>query len=280
MVLRIRTNIPALTGLRNLQGVTNRMTSSLEKLTSGLRINRAADDPSGLAIATRFRVYVDSIQQASRNTQNAINLAQTADGALNQITGILQRIRTLAVQSADGTNTSLDRATIQTEVDDLVQEISRIASGTQFNDRNLLNGNLATNPLNFFVDIFPEVGKIRLSIPDTRAGAIGVAGLDVSTAAAASTAIGTVDNALSQVSTRQAVVGVAQNRLNFALSFLSGNELTFEATRSAIEDADLAAEVINFTTAQVVSNTATAFLAQANIQPNTLANILLFQRAG
>ncbi|MEW5693340.1 MAG: flagellin [Candidatus Hydrogenedentota bacterium] len=278
MVIRLRTNIPALIGLRNLRNITADYATTLERLTSGLRINRAGDDPAGLVISNKFKVMIKGIQTATTNAQEGYSLVQLTDGALGDIVDILQEIRALAVQSANDTNTSLDRNTLNNQVQELLEEIDRVASNTDFNDIKLLNGNLV-NSLSFLVGA-NKGDIIRFGMEDTRTEAIGVANISVSTAAAASLAINDVDEALSLVEARQGVTGVVQNRLTYAINFLSDMELYYDTARSYIEDADIAEEVVNYSLLQVLSNTATAYLAQANLFPGNVMNLLVFQSGG
>ncbi len=270
MGLRINTNVPALNAARVLRRTTLDLNKTLEQLSSGLRINRAADDAAGLAIAEAFRSQVRGTQVAQRNAQDGISLVQTAEGALSETTNILQRMRELAVQAANGTQSDNNRAAIQSEIDQLVQQITAIATDTEFNGIKVLN---TTSAIELQVGIYSGQ-TLAISTASVTAAALGVSGLVVSSQTAAASAISVIDVALKSVNTLRAKLGAYQNRLEFTINTLAIQEENAAAAESAIRDADLAQVTIRFTRNQILLNAGTSVLAQANIVPQTALQLL------
>lgn len=412
MGLQINTNVAAMNAYRNLNGTQGAMATSLERLSSGLRINRAADDAAGLAISEKLRGQINGLRQASANAQDGISLIQTAEGALNESHAILQRMRQLAVQAANDTNTDADRAQIQKEVDQLSKELSRIGSTTQFNGKNLLNGDLTATPLSLQIganagqNLSVSVGDVRgyalgmagsasylqsatvttapaagdytvvgdggtgynlldssgtkvgtsadgktfkdlaatpattfvfadavtsgtvtsdgtnvtantkvantglqagdytvsgTSVLDSSGNKIGtydtasfdvsiggtvvanfgqnvtkfsVGGVDVSTRAAASTAITTADGGVSKISDQRSTLGAVQNRLQHTINNLGVAAENLTASESRIRDTDMAKEMTAFTRAQILQQAGISMLAQANAAPQSVLKLL------
>lgn len=273
MGLRINQNIAAMNSYRNLSVTDGQMAKSLEKLSSGFRINRAADDAAGLAISEKLRGQVNGLNAASSNAQNAISLIQTAEGALNETHSILQRMRELSVQSANDTNTDADRTQIQKEVTALQEELTRIADTTQYNKKNLLNGDATTTPLVFQVGA--NSGQtISVTIADQDAAALGVAAATVATQAGAAAAITSIDAAIETVSGTRASLGAVQNRLEHTVNNLNVASENLAASESRIRDTDMAKEMMSFTRAQILSQAGTAMLAQANQAPQGVLSLL------
>lgn len=273
MSLRINQNVAAMNAYRNLSTTQGQMAKSLEKLSSGFRINRAADDAAGLAISEKLRGQVGGLNAASTNAQNGISLIQTAEGALNETHNILQRMRTLAVQSANDTNTSTDRALVQEEVAQLTTELTRISTATQFNGQNLLDGTLNTGGLTF--QIGANAGQVlNVTIAGSGASALGVATVSVSSHANASAAITAIDSAINTVSTNRAKLGATQNRLEFTVNSLNVAAENLAASESRIRDTDMAKEMTSFTRSQILSQAGTAMLAQANQVPQGVLSLL------
>ena len=272
MGLRINTNVAALNTARILRRSTGALNRSLERLASGLRINRAADDAAGLAIAEGFNSVVRGAQVAQRNAQDGISLVQTAEGALEVTTNILQRIRELAVQSANGTNSPQNRLDMNEEVIQLIGQIDDIANNTEFNGVNPLDGSAGS----IVLQVGAEVGQtLTLSFTDATAAALGVAGTTLVDPVSNSTdAIAEVDAALTLVNTQRAVFGAVQNRLEFTIATLAIQEANSAASESAIRDADIALETIEFTRNQILVSAGTSILAQANIIPQTALQLL------
>jgi flagellin len=274
MGLRINTNIAAFNTTRQLNRTTKRLSRSLERLSSGLRINRAADDAAGLAIAEAFRAQVRGLSVAGRNAQDGVSLVQTAEGALSETHNILQRMRELAVQAASGTVSVTDRAALQAEVSQLVAQIDDIAADTEFNGTSLLDGSTAT----VSVQAGAKLGQtlsVTLSGSDSADLSINSATtFFVSAAAQAATAIQMIDSAILTVSSQRATLGAAQNRLEFTIATLAIQEENSAASESAIRDANIALETIEFTRNQILVSAGTSILAQANIMPQTALTLL------
>jgi flagellin len=281
MGLRINTNIAGLNTTRILRGSTKALNKSLQRLSSGLRINSAGDDAAGLAIAEGFRSVNIASRVAQRNAQDGINLVQTAEGALSETVNILQRIRELAVQSANGTNSVQNRLDLQLEVDQLLGQIDNIANNTEFN---------GLFPLQAPVNLTLQVGArstttivVNFATAATTAG-LGVAGLlgsgishptVLATGQAnAQAALAVIDTALTTVNQQRSTLGAIQNRLEFTITTLQIQEENSKASESAIRDADIALETIEFTKNQILVSAGTAVLAQANIIPQTALQLL------
>lgn len=273
MGLRINQNITALNAHRSLTQTDNALSKSLEKLSSGLRINRAADDAAGLAISEKMRGQIKGLAQATRNAQDAISLIQTAEGALNETHSILQRMRQLAVQAANDTNTDEDRQQIQQEIDQLIEELDRIGNTTQFNTKVLLSGDFATTALTFHIGANQDQ-VIALNIGDMRASALGVSSLDVTSQAFAESSIALLDTAINTVSTERSKLGAYQNRLEHTIANLGVAQENLSAAESRIRDVDMAAEMMEFTRAQILLQAGTAMLAQANTLPQAVLQLL------
>lgn len=277
----VNTNIASLNAWRNLQVSQNSMNSSLEKLSSGKRINKAADDASGLAISEKMTGQINGLDQATANAQNAISMIQTAEGALNETTSIIQRLSTLAVQSRNDTNTNSDRVQTQKEVTQLLAEITRIASTTQFNTKNLLNGNAKGAVTGDKGALTFQIGAnanqtITISIANMSAGSSGlkISTISLSSAAGASKAISALQGALSVVSSTRANLGAVQNRLTHTINNLEVSSENLSAARSNLQDTDMAKEMANYSKQQVLIQSGTAMLAQANQSSQSVLKLL------
>jgi flagellin len=271
--VRINQNISALNAYRNLTVTNTALSKSMEKLSSGLRINRAADDAAGLAISEKMRGQVRGLAQAIRNAQDGISLIQTAEGALNETHAILQRMRELAVQAANDTNTDEDRTQLQAEVTQLIQELTRIANNTEFNTKKLLNGSLAGTGLIFHIGA--NAGQtVTLTINNMTATGLSVNTVNISTQSGANTAISAIDTAIEQVSTQRANLGAMQNRLEHTINNLSVAKENLTAAESRIRDVDMAEEMMAFTRNQILMQAGTAMLAQANQVPAVVLQLL------
>jgi len=345
--MRINHNIAALNTYRQLTGNTNSTSKSLEKLSSGLRINRAGDDAAGLAISEKMRSQIRGLDTASRNANDGISLIQTAEGALNETHSILQRMKELAVQAANDTNTTEDRAEIQKEIDQLTAEITRIADQTEFNTKKLLDGTMASkvnygtlDPDDVTVVVAPgtppaegtytvaidtdgvvsvtasdssvvtslfevsfddsldlssgvsgtitvdnkqtsifHIGANKgqntsLSINKMDAESLGVNALNLTSQKTADEAITTIDNAISKVSSQRAALGAMQNRLEHTINNLGTAAENLTAAESRIRDVDMAKEMMEFTKNNILSQASQAMLAQANMQPQSVLQLL------
>ena len=287
MSLRINQNIEAFNSYRNLSVTQTQMSKSLEKLSSGYRINRAADDAAGLAISEGLRTQVGGLKVAARNAQDGVNVAQTADGALNEVHSILQRMRDLAVQASnDGSQDSDAKAASQNEFKSLSDEISRIAGATKFGNQNLLGptGGNAGYAGNFQVGANAgDTISLDLSTANTTlfgsstATGLDAAGLGVSTqdlTTGASAAISAVDNAIKGVSSARSYIGAQQNRFEHTINNINVAVENLSASESAIRDTDMASEMVSFTRSQILSQAGTSMLAQANSASQNVLKLL------
>jgi len=272
--MRINHNIAALNTHRQLTANTALASRSLERLSSGLRVNRAGDDAAGLGISEGMRGQIRGLNQAIRNAQDGVSLIQTAEGALNETHSILQRMRELAVQSATDTNIGADRGAIQAEVNQLVSEIDRIATTTQFNTQVLLNGGtVATAGLRLHVGANQDQG-VTLTIATINATALTVTGLAVGSQTLANISIATVSAAIVSVSTARSSLGAMQNRLSHTINNLGTSAENLSAAESRIRDVDMASEMMQFTKMNILSQAAQAMLAQAMQQPQGVLQLL------
>jgi flagellin len=270
MGLRINTNVASLNTARTLQRSTGDLNKSLERLSSGLRINRAADDAAGLAIAEGFRSQVRGSQVAIRNSQDGISLVQTAEGALSETTNILQRIRELAVQASNGTQSTDNRAAINAEVQQLLSQIDDIALDTEFNGVRVLS---SAQTVTLQAGANPSQ-TLTVAVSGSKTNDLGVNTVTVSAVAAAVSTISTIDRALNSVTSLRANLGATQNRLEFTISTLAIQEENAATSESAIRDADIASETIRFTRNQILVSAGTSVLAQANLVPQTALQLL------
>lgn len=265
-------NIMAMNVYRNLIHNYNMMSKSLERLSSGLRINRAAADAAGLAISEKMRAQIRGLEKAEKNALNAISLLQTAEGTLNEKHVILQHIRELAVQASNDTYTLQERQAMQEEINQLLDELSAIA-GTEFNTQKLLDGSfqekkfqIGANAGQFISVSIGAMDATNLGLEDLRADAIGEAG-GILTQDGANAAIEKVDKAINQVSTERSKIGAMQNRLEHTINNLAVTRENLIAVESRIRDADIAKEMKNFVRYQILTQAAQALLAQANQIP-------------
>ncbi|MBN2311111.1 MAG: flagellin FliC [Candidatus Hydrogenedentes bacterium] len=270
MGLRINTNTAALNASRVLRRSTGQLNTSLERLSSGLRINRAKDDAAGLAIAEGFRSQVLGTAVAQRNAQDGVSLVQTAEGSLSETTNILQRIRELAVQAANGTQTQDNRAALDAEVSQLLQQIDDIAFDTEFNGLRVLSTAQTVT-----LQAGAQAGQ-TLSVVVTGANTadLVVSKVTVSSMVAAVSALSTIDKAIQSVTQLRSTLGAFQNRLEFTINTLAIQEENASASESYIRDADIARETIEFTRTQILVSSGTTVLAQANIIPQTALQLL------
>ena len=270
MGLRINTNIAAIHTSRILRNSTFALNKSLERLSSGLRINRAADDAAGLAIAEGFRSVVRGSQVAQRNSQDGVSLVQTAEGALSETTNILQRIRELAVQAANGTQSNNNRLALNSEVKQLLAQIDDIALDTEFNGLFILSA-AQTLTLQSGAQVSQT---LTITVTGAKTNDLGISAVQVSSMATAVSAISTIDLALKSVNGLRSDLGAYQNRLEFTINTLAIQEENSAASESAIRDADIAQETIGFTRNQILVSAGTSVLAQANIIPQTALQLL------
>jgi flagellin len=269
MSLRIQNNVEAFNAQRNLVGNSDRLSKAMERLSSGYRINRASDDAAGLAISEKLRGQIGGLGQASRNASDAISLVQTAEGALNEVHSMLQRVRELAVQYKNGTLSTEDRQAIQSEVNQLKDEISRIETDTEFNGIKLLNGD---NPsISFQVGAGDEqqITVSTITIADEVDADVFTLSSDASV-----TDLQQIDDAINNISAARATFGSVQNRLDHTISNIASYQENLTASESRIRDADMASEMVNFTKLQILQQAGTSMLAQANQAPQSVLSLL------
>ncbi|MGE5578586.1 MAG: flagellin [Bacillota bacterium] len=271
--MRINTNISALNSWKNLSVTGNLMAKSLEKLSSGYRINKAADDAAGLAISEKMKAQIGGLNMGARNAQDGISLIQTAEGALNETHSILQRMRELASQGASSTLATEDRDAIKAELDELALEVQRIADSTKFNGTTLLDGSFAGSIL---VGPDTTADHFAITIGDMQGAALSVeaANLLVDTVANAELTVGTIDAAINSVSEERAKLGAYQNRLEHTINNLQAAAENLSAANSRIRDVDMALEMANFTRHQILQQAGTAMLAQANVSTQSVLKLL------
>jgi flagellin len=259
MSLRIQNNVEAFNAHRNLSGTESKLATSMERLSSGYRINRAADDAAGLAISERLRGQINGLEQSQRNVQDAVSLVQTAEGSLTEVHAMLQRVRELAVQYKNGSLSTADRVAIQSEVYQLASEIERIGQSAEFNGIKLLN---TTQTITF------QAGaKDGESISVTAVSLGSTAGVGVNYYALSSVSnsdISEIDAAIDNVSSQRAQFGAVQNRLEYTLQNAAIYQENLTASESRIRDVDMAAEMVEFTKLQILQQAGTSMLAQAN----------------
>ena len=257
----IGTNVSAIRAANASTAAQGMLAKSIDRLSTGKRINSAADDAAGNAISTRMTSQIRGLNQAVRNANDGISLAQTAEGGMNEIVNMVQRMRELAVQSASGTLQDTDRVNLQAEVAELILQIDDVASRTDFNGVALLDGTNAT------VDI--QTGSasgetVAITLTDVTTATLGVDAVDIATAAGADTALGLLDTALDDITTAQATLGAGQNRLQATVSSLVNRVTNLSESRSRIQDANFSEESTQLAKAQILSQASTAMLAQAN----------------
>ena len=275
----INHNMNAMNAHRNMGVNNNNAAKAMEKLSSGLRINRAGDDAAGLAISEKMRGQIRGLDQASRNAQDGISLIQTAEGALNETTNILQRMRELSVQAANDTNATTDRVAIRTELTALQDEITRIADTTKFNGKNLINSAASKgSALNIQVGANSGEG-IKITLANMAASVIGVTTTLVSNISAGSSTDANklttaIDEALVKVSTQRAKFGAIQNRLEHTIKNVDNTSENLQAAESRIRDVDMAKEMMNYSKNNILNQAAQSMLAQANQQPQNVLNLL------
>ena len=279
MGLRILHNTIALSAYRNLSVTQNRLGRSIEKLSSGLRIVRASDDAAGLAISEQMRADVRSMNQAVRNANDGISLLQTAEGALNEVSGMLTRMRELAEQAANGSLSTSQRATLDQEFQALASEITRIADTTEFNGTKLINGALSSGSASsatFQIGIGTTTNdRLTIGISAMQATSIGIsAAAAISAMAFARTALDLVDSAIANVAKQRGIMGAVQNRLERTIANLSISAENLTAAESQIRDVDMAEEMATFTKNQILTQAGTAMLAQANLLPQSVLTLL------
>ena len=270
----INTNLLSLTTQNNLNKSQSSLGTAIERLSSGLRINSAKDDAAGQAIANRMTAQIKGMNQAARNANDGISMAQTAEGSLNEINNNLQRVRELAVQASNGTNSTSDLASLQDEVTARLAEINRVASKTDFNGIKLLDGSAGTAGVVQIQVGVNDGDTIDLDLSGAKADTttLGVNAIDLK--AMTATDLDTIDKAIAKVDTARSGLGAVQNRFTSAINNLNNTSNNLSAAQSRIQDADYATEVSNMSRAQILQQAGTSVLSQANQVPQTVLSLL------
>ena len=274
MGLRVNSNIASLNAQRSLSQTTDRLQANYRRLSTGLRISTASDDAAGLAISERFRGQIRSTGQAIRNAQDGISLTQTGEGALNEVSSILIRMRELAIQASNGTVSAADRSTLNEEFGDLIDEIDRIAKSTTFNGVSLLDGTGSTITFQVGVGTAAGIDTIQLSTSDTLASTLGLSSLDIGSTGTPTLAIAALDLAVNSVSRVRGQFGAAQNRLTTTIANLQIQSENLSAAESRIRDVDVAVETASLTRNSILQQAAISILSQANTQPQAALQLL------
>ena len=276
MALTINTNIASLNAQRNLSVTQGQLNTSLQRLSSGLRINSAADDAAGLAISENMRGLTRSMNQAVRNANDGISLIQTAEGSLNETSNILTRMRELASESSTGTVGSTERGYIDDEFSKLKSEIDRIANATEFNGTKLLDGTQSGSGMAFQIGArnIDANDRITMKIGSAKAGDIGLTGTSLATQTGAQSALDAIDTAIKNISSLRGGLGATQNRLQSTINNLQVSIENTTAAESRIRDVDVASESANMTRANILTQAGTAILSQANQSQQSALSLL------
>lgn len=271
MGLRVNTNIASLTAQRHMSNVTMRLQGNFSRLASGMRISTAADDAAGLAISEKMRSQIKSYGVASRNAQDGISLVQTAEGALQEVSNILSRMRELAMQASNGTLTTEDRTTIGVEFTAMISEIDRISLETKFNGLRLLDGSIPTIPIQIGIN---SGERILVTTENVQTSSLGLNNSTLATITDANTALAELDAAINTVNTSRGRFGASQNRMSSALRSIASARENLSAAESRIRDVDVASESADLTRNSIVQQAAVSILQQANVQPQIALSLL------
>lgn len=273
--MKITNNVQALKAYTSLSLNQATMKKTMDRLSSGVRINKASDDAAGLAISEKMRIRLDSLSMAERNTLDGISLAQTLEGGMNETHSLLQRMRELSVQAANGTLSEDDTKAVQEEINALTEEVTRIADTTEFNSKKIMNGEYIEGNETLFFQLGAGSGEgVLLNVADMRAGALGIDGLDITTQAGASDAIAKFDKAINDVSLERSKLGAIQNRLEANIGVVSIGTENLTASESRIRDADMAREMMDFARLNILNQSGMAMIAQSNALPQGVLQLL------
>lgn len=273
--MKITNNIQALKAYTSLSMNQTTMKKTMDRLSSGVRINKASDDAAGLAISEKMRMRLDSLSMAERNTLDSISLTQTLEGGMNETHSLLQRMRELSVQAANGALSMDDTKAIQEEISALTVEVSRIAETTEFNSKKIMNGDYIEGNETLFFQLGAGSGEgVILNVADLRADALGIDGIDVTTQAGASDAITKYNKAINDVSLERSKLGAIQNRLEANVSVVTISSENLSASESRIRDADMAREMMDFARLNILNQSGMAMIAQSNSLPQGVLQLL------
>ncbi len=274
MGLRVNTNIASINAQRNLFAVNQRLSRNFQHLSTGLRIATAADDSAGLAISERLRAQIRSLAQAERNANDGVSFVQTGEGALNEVSNILVRLRELAVQASNGTVSDTDKDTLQEEFSALRNEINRIAKSTEFNGIHLLDGSVTTASFQVGIGVDTAVNQISLTLSPALSTSLGLSTVNIGSTGDTSFAITQIDAAVNTVSQLRGDFGAIQNRLSSTIANLGSARENLSAAESRIRDVDVAYETAQLTRNSILQQAAISILSQANAEPQAALNLL------
>jgi len=274
MGLRVNTNVTSINAQRNLSTVTNRLSGNFRRLSTGLRISTAADDAAGLAISERLRSQVRSLEQAKRNANDGISLVQTAEGALNEVSSILVRLRELAIQSSNGSVSDQDKSTLNEEFSSLVAEVNRIGASTEFNGIKLLDGSSSSVSFQVGFGTTAGIDTISVSLSPSLSTSLSLDSLDIGSTGSTTTAITNIDSAINSISSLRGSLGAVQNRLGNTINNLAIQSENLSAAESRIRDVDVAYETAQLTRNNILQQASISVLAQANAQPQSALSLL------
>lgn len=273
--MKITNNVQALKAYTSLSLNQASMKKTMDRLSSGVRINKASDDAAGLAISEKMRMRLDSLSMAERNTLDGISLTQTLEGGMNETHALLQRMRELSVQASNGTLSGDDAKAIQEEITALTAEVTRIAETTEFNSKKIMNGEYTQGAKELFFQVGAGSGEaVILNVADMRAGALGIDGISVLTASDAGDAIAKFDAAINAVSLERSKLGAIQNRLEANVSVVTIGSENLTASESRIRDADMAREMMDFARLNILNQSGMAMIAQSNALPQGVLQLL------
>ena len=274
MGLRVNTNVASINAQRNLSAVTDRLGNNYRRLSTGLRISTAADDAAGLAISERLRSQVRSLEQAKRNANDGISFVQTAEGALNEVSSILTRLRELAIQSSNGSVSNQDKETLDEEFQSLVSEVNRIGRSTEFNGIKLLDGSSSSVSFQVGFGTTSGIDTLSVSLSAALSTTLALNSLDIGSGGATTTAISNIDAAINTISSLRGSLGAVQNRLGSTINNLAVQVENLSAAESRIRDVDVAYETAQLTRNNILQSASISVLSQANSQPQSALQLL------
>ncbi|MFN9947058.1 MAG: flagellin [Planctomycetota bacterium] len=274
MGLRVNTNVTSINAQRNLSAVTDKLTGNFRRLSTGLRISTAADDAAGLAISERLRSQVRSLDQSKRNANDGISLVQTAEGALNEVSSILVRLRELAIQSSNGSVSTQDKETLDQEFQSLVDEVNRIGRSTEFSGIKLLDGSATSVTFQVGLGTTSGIDTLSVSLSPTLSTTLSLSSLDIGSGGSTTTAITSIDSAINAVSSLRGTLGAVQNRLGITINNLSITTENLTSAESRIRDVDIAFETAQLTRNNILQQASISVLSQANVQPQSALQLL------
>ena len=274
MGLRVNTNIASINAQRNLASVTERLSGNFRRLSTGLRISNAADDAAGLAISERLRSQVRSLEQAKRNANDGISFVQTAEGALNEVSSILVRLRELAIQSSNGSVSDQDKATLDEEFQSLISEVNRIGRSTEFNGIKLLDGSSSSVSFQVGFGTTAGIDTLAVSLAAALSTSLSLNSLDIGSTGSTTTALTNIDSAINSISSLRGSLGAVQNRLGNTINNLAIQTENLSSAESRIRDVDVAYETAQLTRNNILQQASISILAQANAQPQSALQLL------